>query len=114
MSNEVKKVLKIVIEIAVFIFLAIIIVNLINANKDILAKNKEENAKDKIDKAIKTFATSNNSTLEDAINNVDGVTDLEVNEETGEYKIKVDGQEYTVITQEVIFDENIINNGNNE
>ena len=112
MKPKTKRILKIIIEAIVFIILAIIIVNLLKENKDIIANNKEENAQDKLDKVIKTFSTSNNSTLEDIITNTEGVETVKINKETGEHIVKIDGKEYTIVSQEIIFDENVTNNNN--
>ena len=105
MKPKTKRILKIIIEAIVFIILATIIVNLLKENKDIIANNKEENAQDKLDKVIKTFSTSNNSTLEDIITNTEGVETVKINKETGEHIVKIDGKEYTIVSQEIIFDE---------
>lgn len=112
MKPKTKRILKIIIEAIVFIILAAIIVNLLKENKDIIANNKEENAQDKLDKVIKTFSTSNNSTLEDIITNTEGVETVKINKKTGEHIVKIDGKEYTIVSQEIIFDENVTNNNN--
>ncbi len=109
MKQKTKKILITVLEIAVFIVLAVIIFCLVRENKDTVAKNKEENAKDKLDKAIKVFTSSNNITLEDSINSIEGVTNLTVDKEAGLYTVELDGQEYTVVSKEIIFDENVVN-----
>lgn len=112
--KKTKKILITLIEIAIFIVLALIIIYLIKENKDIISKNKEQNAKDKLDKAIKVFTTSKNSTLEDSINNIEGATNLTVNKEAGTYTVELDGQKYTVVSKEIIFDENVVANEENK
>lgn len=110
MKQKIKKILITVLEIAIFVILALVIFNLVKANKDTVSKNKEENARDKLDKAIKIYSSSDNMTLEDSINNIEGVTNLTVDKEAGLYTVELDGKEYTVVSKEIIFDENAVNN----
>ena len=60
------------------------------------------NAKEKLDEAIRIFVASDGITLEDVINNIEGLEKLEINKETGEYKIRIEGQEFIVVSQEVM------------
>ena len=55
--------------------------------------------------AIKTFSATDGMKLETAIRAIEGLQDLKINEETGEYNIKIDGQEFLVISQEIIPEE---------
>lgn len=105
MKDRTKKILKISLEVLGSGVLLAIIIVLVIQNKDIFAKNKENNAKDKLDTAIKVQSTSENKTLLEAINEVDGVEKIEADEKNGEYKVEIDGEQFVIVTQEIIFDE---------
>lgn len=105
MKDKTKKILKIVLEIVAFVALLAIIIVLIIQNKDAFSKKDRSNAKDKLDTAIRVQATDENKTLLEAINEIDGVEKIEQGEQNGEYKVDVDGHEFVVVTQEIIYDE---------
>ena len=65
-------------------------------------KNGNASSKEKLDEAIKTFASSDGVKLEDILKNIEGFEDLQINKEKGEYNIKIDGQEFIVISRELI------------
>lgn len=98
-------VIKLIIELAVFVLLILGIIYLIKSDEGVLAKITEGDAKEKLDVAIKTFAATDGMKLEDSIRSIEGLEDLQINEETGEYNIKIDGQEFKVISKEIIPEE---------
>ena len=102
-------VLKIVIELAVFILLILWIMSLLNNNKGIISKINRGEAQEKLDTAIKIFSSTDGMKLEDAIRSIEGLEDLQINNETGEYNIKIDGQYFIVISQEIIPEEEMAN-----
>ena len=97
-----KKVFKVIIELVVFILLILTVIYLIISKDGILAKMSCGNAKEKLDEAIRIFVASDGITLEDVINNIEGLEKLEINKETGEYKIRIEGQQFIVVSQEVM------------
>lgn len=102
-------ILKIIIELAVFILLILWIMSLLNNEKGILSKINRGEAQEKLDTAIKIFSSTDGMKLEDAIRSIDGLEDLQINNETGEYNIKIDGQEFMVISQENVLEEELAN-----
>lgn len=98
-------IIKLIFELAVFILLILGIIYLIKSDEGVLSKISAGNAKEKLDMAIKTFSATDGMKLEDSIRSIEGLEDLQVNEETGEYKIKIDGQEFVVISKEIIPEE---------
>ena len=105
-KKQVINILKWILQLAVLILLIAGIVYLLKSDNGVLAKIDAGNASEKLDIAIKTFSSSEGIKLEDAIKSIDGLDDLQVDEETGEYRIKIDGQEFLVISQEIIPEEN--------
>lgn len=96
---------KLIVELAVLILLILLIVYLVKSDDGVLAKISEGTAGEKLDVAIKTFSATDGMKLETAIRAIEGLQDLKINEETGEYNIKIDGQEFLVISQEIIPEE---------
>ena len=88
---------------------------LLNKDTGIFSKIDEGEAQEKLDTAIKIFSSTDGMKLEDAIRNIEGLEDLKINNETGEYNIKIDGQEFIVVSQEIIAEEvpenEVIGNG---
>lgn len=97
--------IKLIIELAVLILLILLIIHLVKSDNGVLAKISQGTAGEKLDVAIKTFSATDNMKLETAIRAIEGLQDLKINEETGEYKIKIDGQDFLVISKEVISEE---------
>ena len=102
-------ILKIIIELAVFILLILWIMRLLNKETGIFSKINEGEAGEKLDTAIKVFSSTDGMKLEDAIRSIEGLEDLQINKETGEYNIKIDGQYFIVISQEIIPEEEMAN-----
>jgi hypothetical protein len=97
--------IKLILELVVLILLILYIIYLVKSNNGVLAKIDEGNASEKLDTAIKIFASTDGMKLEDSIRSIEGLQNLEINEETGEYNVKIDGQEFLVISQEIIPEE---------
>ena len=104
-KNAIIYVLKLIAELAVFILLILLIVHILHSDSGVLSKIQEGDAKEKLDAAIKVFSSTDGMKLEEAIRNIEGLEDLQINQETGEYTIKIDGQEFLVISQEIIPEE---------
>lgn len=101
-KEKVKHAIKILIELAVLVLLILLIIYLINSDDGVLDSIDKGDASQKLDGAIKTFAGTEGMTLEEAIRNIEGLDSLEINEETGEYTIKIDGQEFFVVSKEIL------------
>lgn len=99
MKKKLINIVQRIVELIVFILLILIIINLIKSRNGAFSN---ENADEKLNKAIKIFSSTDGMTLKEAISNIEGLENLEINEETGEYNIKIDGQEFLVISQETI------------
>ncbi len=97
--------IKLILELTMSILLILIIIYLINSNDGILSQIDRGNASEKLETAIKTFASTDGMKLDTAIKNIKGLENLEINEETGEYKITIDGQEFLVFSKEIIPEE---------
>ena len=94
-------VIKLILELAVFILLVLIIIHLTKSETGVLARN----AKEKLDTAIKIFTSTDGMKLEDSLRSIEGLNDLQIDNETGEYSVKIDGQEFLVISREIIPEE---------
>ena len=93
--------LKLVLELAVLVLLILIIIHLINAKDGVLSKIEEGTALEKLQVAVKIFNSTPNMKLEEAINRIEGLEELEYHQETGEYFIKIDGQDFLVLNKEI-------------
>ena len=87
-----------------------LIVYLVKSENGILAKISEGTAQEKLDTAIKTFSSTEGMELKTALETIDGLDDLQINNETGEYNIKIDGQDFLVVSKEIIPEEEQENN----
>ncbi len=105
MKKNKKDIIKIILELAVLILLILWIIQLISAQGGLSDSVKAGTAQEKLDEAIKIFTSSNGMKLEDAINNIEGLESLEINAETGEYHMIIDGQSFMVISQETFPEE---------
>ena len=107
MTNKEKIIfaIKLIIELAVFILLILTIMYLVKSKDGILAKIEQGTAKEKLDMAIKIFSSTDGMKLETAIRAIEGLEDLTITEETGEYNLKIDGQEFMVISKEILPEE---------
>lgn len=92
-------IISITIQIFIFIVLVCIIIKLLNLNEE------QSDAKEKLNEAIKIYTSSYEAKLEDIIRNIKGFEQLQINKETGEYNIKIDGQDFIVVSQEIIQEE---------
>ena len=101
---------KAIAELAGKILLNGIIVYLVKSENGILAKISEGTAQEKLDTAIKTFSSTEGMKLKTALETIDGLDDLQINNETGEYNIKIDGQDFLVVSKEIIPEEEQENN----
>ena len=101
-------ILKLILELAVLVLLILVIVYLVKSKNGILAKISQGNASEKLDTAIKTFSSTDGMKLETAIRAIEGLNSLEIDEETGEYNIKIDGQEFLVISRELVLEKDSI------
>lgn len=102
-------IIKIIIELAVLILLILWIMSLLNGDTGVFSKVDEGEAQEKLDTAIKIFSSTDGMKLEEALRSIEGLEDLQINNETGEYHIKIDGQEFMVISQEIIPEEEVAN-----
>lgn len=96
---------KAIVELAGIILLILLIIYLIKSDHGILAKIKEGTAQEKLDTAIKTFSSTDGMELKTALETIEGLDNLEINNETGEYNIKIDGQNFLVVSRELIPEE---------
>ncbi len=96
------KILKGIVELTVFILLILWIIQLIRANDGVLAKSTEGAAQEKLDEAIRIFSAKDGIDLKTALEAIEGLEDLQINYETGEYNIKIDGQDFFVVSREII------------
>jgi len=101
---------KAIAELAGIILLIGLIVYLVKSENGILAKISEGTAQEKLDTAIKTFSSTEGMKLKTALETIDGLDDLQINNETGEYNIKIDGQDFLVVSKEIIPEEEQENN----
>lgn len=104
---------KAIAELAGIILLIGLIVYLVKSENGILAKISEGTAQEKLDTAIKTFSSTEGMKLKTALETIDGLDDLQINNETGEYNIKIDGQDFLVVSREIIPEEEQENQENN-
>ncbi len=104
-KKRIKNILKITIELVVFILLILFIVYLLKSENGLLASINQGKASDKLDQAVKIFTATEGIKLEDAIRKIEGLEELEINEETGEYSIKIDGQQFLIISKELVPEE---------
>ena len=95
-------VIKLIAEIAVLVLLSLVIIYLIRAENGLLANGEKSTAEEKVDEAIKIFSSTDGMTMEEALRQIEGLENLVVNEETGEYEVIVDGQEFFVVSQELV------------
>jgi len=93
--------MKLTIELVILIALILCIIYLVKSDDGILAKPNRGSAKEKLDIAIKTFTTTEGMDLEVALKQIQGIDDLQINKETGEYNIKIDGEDFLVISREI-------------
>lgn len=107
---------KAIAELAGIVLLILLIIYLIKSENGIFAKIKEGTAQEKLDTAIKTFSATEGMELKTALEAIEGLNDLQINNETGEYNIKIDGQDFLVISREIIPEEeqNTENESNND
>ena len=103
---------KAIAELAGIILLIGLIVYLVKSENGILAKISEGTAQEKLDTAIKTFSSTEGMELKTALETIDGLDDLQINNETGEYNIKIDGQDFLVVSREIIPEEEKENRNN--
>lgn len=96
---------KAIVELAGIILLILLIIYLIKSDNGILAKIDQGTAQEKLDVAIKTFSSTDGMELKTALEAIEGLDDLQINNETGEYNIKIDGQDFLVVSKEVIPEE---------
>lgn len=101
-------ILKLILELTVLILLVLVIIHLVKSENGILAKIDKGNASEKLDTAIKIFSSTDGMKLEIALRAIEGLNSLEANEETGEYNIKIDGQDFLVISRELVPEEKSI------
>lgn len=101
---------KAIAELAGIILLIGLIVYLVKSENGILAKISEGTAQEKLDTAIKTFSSTEGMELKTALETIDRLDDLQINNETGEYNIKIDGQDFLVVSKEIIPEEEQENN----
>lgn len=97
-----KKFLKIIVELVVFILLILTIIYLVISENGIISNISRKSAKEKLDEAIRIFISSEGITLKDSINNIEGLEKLDINEEIGEYNIRINGQNFVIINKELI------------
>ena len=95
-------VLKLILELAVLVLLILVVIYLIKSKNGILSSIKNGSAEEKLDMAIKTFTSAEGMQLKQVIESIDGLKDLEINEDTGEYKMKIDGQEFIIFSREIV------------
>ncbi len=98
-------IIKSIIELTVLVVLILWIVSLIKAEDGILAKRNAGTAQEKLDTAIRIFSSTDGMELKTALEDIEGLEDLQINLETGEYNIKIDGQDFMVISKEIIPEE---------
>lgn len=103
---------KAIAELAGIILLIGLIVYLVKSENGILAKISEGTAQEKLDTAIKTFSSTEGMELKTALETIDRLDDLQINNETGEYNIKIDGQDFLVVSREIIPEEEKENRNN--
>lgn len=96
---------KAIAELAGIVLLILLIIYLIKSENGIFEKIKEGTAQEKLDTAIKTFSSTEGMELKTALEAIEGLNDLQINNETGEYNIKIDGQDFLVISREIIPEE---------
>lgn len=108
-KRTIKKILKCIVELAVFTLLILWIVQLVRADDGVLAKSAEGPAQEKLDEAIRIFSATDGMELKTALESIEGLEDLQINYETGEYTIKIDGQDFFVVSRELIPEEELNN-----
>lgn len=97
--------IKIILEVAIVATLLLAIIYVIQSKDGVLSKIQQGTAKEKLDDAIKIFSITDGTKLEDTIKEIEGLENLEINEETGEYKMKIDGEEFMVVSKEILAEE---------
>lgn len=96
---------KTIIELVGIVLLILLIVYLFKSKNGIITSLERGTAQQKLNKAIKIFSSTDGMELKTALNEIEGLEDLQINEKTGEYNIKIDGQEFFVISTEIIPEE---------
>ncbi len=107
LKNKIRNILKIIIELVVLILLILFIHTLLKSENGLLSSINKGEANEKLDEAVKIFTATEVMTLEDAIRKIEGLEELKINEETGEYDIKIDGQQFLIISKEIKPEEKI-------
>ncbi len=110
-KKGIKDIIKIIIELVVLILLILFIVYLLKSENGLLASMNQREASEKLNEAVKIFTSTEGIKLEDAIREIEGLETLEINEETGEYSIKIDGQQFLIISKELVPEEGEEKNG---
>lgn len=104
-SATILTMLKTIIELVGIVLLILLIIYLVKSKNGILTNVEYETAQEKLNVAIKRFSATDGMKLKTAIEEIEGLEDLQINEETGEYNIKIDGQEFFVVSKEIIPEE---------
>ncbi len=94
-------IIKIIIKLAILAGLIWAIYHLLFSENGLIAKSGRNAAQTKLDEALKRFSADSELTLEDALNQIDGIDELNINEESGMYTMKIDGYEFMVMKQEM-------------
>lgn len=110
-KKTIKDIIKIIIELVVLILLILFIIYLLKSENGVLASINQGEANEKLEEAVKLFTSTEGLKLEDAIRRIEGLEELKIDEETGEYNIKIDGQKFLIVSQEVKPEEGEENNG---
>lgn len=110
-KKRIKDIIKIIIELVVLILLILFIVYLLKSENGVLASISQGEASEKLDEAVKIFTSTEDITLEQAIQKIEGLEDLKIDKETGEYKIKIDGQQFLIVSKEILPEEGDEKNG---
>ena len=93
-------VFKILIELIILGLLIATIIYLFKAEDGIISETSRNPGQEKLDAAIRKYAAADDMELDEAIKEIEGFEELTIDENTGIYTVKIDGQIYTVIKHE--------------
>ena len=99
-------VFKLMIEVAVLILLSLLIINLIKSDNGLIDNGEKYSAKEKVQEAVRIFSSTEGMTIEEALRQIEGLENIVVDKEAGEYEVIVDGQHFFVTSKELVTEEN--------
>lgn len=96
-GNTIKKVIINILELIILVLLIAIIIYLIKSENGIVGAMNKKTAPEKLSKAINSFvASTEDKELEEFIKEIDGLEEIDADEDSGFMHLKITGQEFLV------------------